>query len=236
MRPIIGITLAHVEEEINTYPREYYVRAVVQAGGTPILLPCVNEPAILNRYLMLVNGLILTGGSDVAPSAFGEEPVLGTGKVYSARDDFELELVRGVLAKNLPVLGICRGAQVVNIAFGGDIYQDIYSQVAGVLEHNQKVQRDKSWHTVEICSKGLISKIITGNSARVNSFHHQAIRKPATGFSVAARAKDGIIEAIEAMDYRFAVGVQWHPEAMLHDTNSRNLFAALIDASCKTLV
>lgn len=235
MKPVIGITAAHIEEEIVTYPREYYVKAVVAAGGTPVLLPVINEPGSLEQYLNLVNGLILSGGSDVDPAYFAEEPRQGSGKVYPERDSFELQLVRGAWGRNLPILGICRGAQVLNIALGGDIYQDIVRQLAGVLEHVQQVQRDKAWHTVEICTAGLLSQIVTNKQIRVNSFHHQAIRKVAPGFAVAARTQDGIIEAIEAevSGCGFALGVQWHPEAMLHEESSRCLFAALLDAAGK---
>ena len=231
MRPLIGITVAHVEEELSTYPRDYYVQAVNNAGGAPLLLPPLAGAEVIERYLRLVDGVILSGGSDLDASLFGEEPLLGTGRVYPERDCFELALAGRALELDLPLLGICRGVQVLNIAAGGDIYQDIRSQVAGVLEHSQKAPRDYPWHGVELAAASILGSICGCEGMRVNSFHHQAVRTVAPGFKVAARAKDGVIEAIEGVEAKFALGVQWHPEAMGKDGAGEEIFAAFIAAT-----
>ncbi|HZW83575.1 MAG TPA: gamma-glutamyl-gamma-aminobutyrate hydrolase family protein, partial [Candidatus Deferrimicrobium sp.] len=231
MKPVIGITASHIEEEINTYPREYYINAVLRAGGIPILLPIVTEAEIAEHYLTLINGLILSGGSDVGPAHFGQEPVKGTGRVYWERDCFELTLTQRALDLNMPILGICRGAQVLNIAAGGDIYQDIYTQLDGVCEHSQKAERSIPWHTVALLQDSKLGSVFGSGEIRVNSFHHQAIKTVAAGFKIVAKAKDGIIEGIEATKHKFVIGVQWHPEALVKDKASVSLFTALIKAS-----
>ena len=220
MEPIIGITLAHCEEEIVSYPRQYYVEAVQRAGGVPLLLPVAYLH--IERYLHLIDGLILTGGSDVDASYFGEEPLQGTGKVFPDRDRFEISIAKRALEMELPLLGICRGMQVMNIAAGGDIYQDIVSQLPGVLEHSQKAARSVAWHTVGLVQGSKLAESFQGKETRVNSFHHQAVRKLAPGFECVAKAKDGIIEGIESKHNRYALGIQWHPEGML-DSASEGL-------------
>jgi putative glutamine amidotransferase len=231
MKPVIGITVAHIEEEINTYPREYYINAVLGAGGIPILLPIVPEVKTLQHYLTLINGLVLSGGSDVGPAHFGQEPIKGTGRVYWERDFFELTLTQRAMELNMPILGICRGAQVLNIAAGGDIYQDIYSQLDGVFEHSQKAERSKTWHAVALLQDSKLGSVFGSGEIRVNSFHHQAIKTVASGFKTVAKAMDGIIEGIESTKHKFVIGVQWHPEALVKDKASLSLFNALIKAS-----
>ena len=231
LSPVIGITSAHMEEEISTYPRHYYVQAIHQCGGTPLLLPVLTEGGASKRYLELVDGLLLSGGGDVEPRYFGQEPLRGTGKVYPERDSFEIELVRAALQQDVPVLAICRGIQVLNIALGGDIYQDIYSQAPGMLEHSQKIGRNFPWHKVDLLPDSRLAKILGSGEVRVNSFHHQAVKTVAPGFEVTARAADGLTEAIESNQHRFAIGVQWHPEAMApNDPMSLKLFEAFVVA------
>lgn len=230
--PVIGITSAHVEEEISTYPRQYYVQAIAQCGGTPLLLPVLAGGGAARRYLELVDGLLLSGGGDVEPRYFGQEPLRGTGKVYPERDSFEIELVRAALQQDMPVLAICRGIQVLNIAQGGDIYQDIYSQAPGVLEHSQKIGRGFPWHKVDLVPDSRLSNVLGSVEVRVNSFHHQAVKTVAPGFEVSATAADGITEAIESNHHRFVIGVQWHPEAMApSDPMALKLFESFVAAS-----
>ncbi len=231
MGPVIGVTTAHLEEEINTYPRHYYVQAIYKSGATPILIPVIPDQDAVDHYMQIVDGLILSGGTDVDPKYFGQEPIRGTGRVYPERDSLEIALARKALKLKLPVLGICRGIQVLNIAFGGDIYQDIYSQVPGVLEHSQKAPRNSSWHSIELLPESKVGRILGVKELRVNSFHHQAIRNIAPGFRVVARSRDGIIEGIETENHQFVIGVQWHPEALVEDDDiALNLFQAFIKA------
>ncbi|HEX3015770.1 MAG TPA: gamma-glutamyl-gamma-aminobutyrate hydrolase family protein [Desulfobacteria bacterium] len=232
MTPLIGITAAHIDEEIATYPRHYYVQAVSMAGGTPLLLPVLNDNAKIEQYLKTCNGLLLTGGSDVDPVHFGNEPQQKIGRVYPERDDFELALAEKALSRNMPILAICRGIQVLNIAAGGNIFQDIYSEVSGVLQHSQKAPRPYPWHSIELVEDSILARIFGAGALRVNSFHHQAVDLVAPGFRVAARAQDGIIEAIESMDKKFVIGVQWHPESMVEQHEQfLKLFQAFVHAS-----
>lgn len=231
MAPVIGITCAWDEEAGRYFLGRFYTAAVEAAGGLPLLLPYPLPDSGMDRLLDLVDGLLLSGGGDVDPVYFGEEPVPGCGKITPERDDFELALTRRALSAGLPVLGICRGAQVLNIAAGGDIYQDIVTQVPGCLKHSQKAPRWCATHGIMVEGGTRLARILGSGSLRVNSFHHQAIRRPAPGFVVSARAKDGIIEAIESIGPAFALGVQWHPEAMWErNKGSLALFTALVEA------
>ncbi|MDA8442049.1 MAG: gamma-glutamyl-gamma-aminobutyrate hydrolase family protein [Peptococcaceae bacterium] len=229
MAPLIGITTAHYEEEINTYPRQFYAQAVLKAGGIPMLLP-IADKHVVDSYLAVLDGLILSGGSDVDPYCFKQEPLPGTGKVYPERDAWEIALAERALASGMPVLGICRGIQVMNIACGGTIYQDI-ANFQGGLGHDQKAPRSQAWHSVKVSQGSRLADICGTEHLRVNSFHHQALELVAERFCVVGQASDGIIEAIEAKHEEFALGVQWHPETMV-DTDYRSLalFQALVKA------
>ncbi len=231
MLPVIGIIPAWNEEKGQFFLSRYYTAAVEAAGGVPVLLPYMTgEPGLLAQ-LRLLDGLVLSGGGDVDPVYFGEEPLPGCGEISPERDKFELELARRALSRGLPVLGICRGIQVMNIAAGGDIYQDILTQVPGCLKHQQKAPRWSPTHEVIIEENTRLAGIFKAGALRVNSFHHQAVRRPAPGFVVSARSRDGIIEALESSGRGFALGVQWHPETMWErDERFLNLFKALVDA------
>ncbi|RKO66044.1 gamma-glutamyl-gamma-aminobutyrate hydrolase family protein [Desulfofundulus salinus] len=231
MLPVIGITCAWDEEKTRFFLSRFYTGAVEAAGGLPLLLPYTKREAGLNTWPELLDGLILSGGGDVDPVHFGEEPLPGCGEISPERDDFELSLARRALSLGLPVLGICRGAQVLNIAAGGDIYQDIVAQVPGCLKHQQRAPRWCATHGIMVEENTCLADIFGAGVMRVNSFHHQAVRRPAPGFIVSARSVDGIIEAIESTARGFALGVQWHPETMWErDGRFLGLFAALVDA------
>ncbi|MQL52603.1 gamma-glutamyl-gamma-aminobutyrate hydrolase family protein [Desulfofundulus thermobenzoicus] len=232
MSPVIGITCAWDEPAGRYFLSRYYTAAVEEAGGRPVLLP---HPPPKRSGMVLpafLDGLILSGGGDVDPSYFGEEPLPGLGEIAPERDAFEMELTRRALAAGLPLLGICRGAQVLNIAAGGDIYQDIKSQVPGCLQHGQQGPRWFPSHNITIEGGTRLARILGSGIRRVNSFHHQAVRRVAPGFKVAARATDGIIEAIEYSGPAFVLGVQWHPETMWErDGTALDLFKALVEAA-----
>ena len=231
----IGITTGLDYETLRIHCPRDYVEAVRDAGGTPWLLP-VFAPggAVIEAadYLDHLDGLLLSGGEDVDPARFGEEPLPALGPVSPERDEMELALVSRALSKKVPILAICRGAQVLNVAAGGSLYQDIGSQLGGVLQHRQRAPRWSASHTVSVARETGLEDILGGSRVGVNSLHHQAVKELGSGFIVAARAPDGVIEAIEAPDLPFAIGVQWHPENMFRaEVRMRRLFEAFVTAA-----
>lgn len=210
-----------------------YIKAVERAGGFPVPLMFF-ERGSARRAIEMIRGLILSGGGDVDPYHFGEEPFQGCGEISPYRDENELELARLALEVEMPVLGICRGAQVLNIALGGDIFQDLSLKEGKLLEHNQKAPAYYPYHRLTITSETQLCKIFSGKTAlRVNSFHHQAIRRLGEGLIISAAATDGVVEAVESIRHPFALGVQWHPEAMAEKNipGGQELFDALLQAA-----
>ncbi len=216
-RPVIGVTCGHTTEGNGRfYVNEPYVRCIEAVGGLPFLIPAIDDEEGIGRLLEFVDGILLPGGVDVDPVHFGEEPIPGLGGVDPAWDRVELFVARLALERNLPILGICRGIQVLNVAAGGSLYQDIPSQVKGhVLKHVQDAPRWYPTHGVQPEPGSWVEQALGQAGARVNSFHHQAIKIPAPGFSITAKSQDGIIEAIEDQSRGFVCGVQWHPELMV---------------------
>lgn len=230
-RPIIGITVAHCTEELKTFPRGFYVESIRKAGGQPLLIPPVQNEEDAQEILGLMNGIILTGGGDIAPLFLDEQPKKGIGECFPERDLGELLLAKFALRLNLPALGICRGIQVLAAAAGGTIYQDIYAEYPQALEHKQKAPRENTWHEVELLTSKL-SRIMGETKIRVNSLHHQAVATLPIGFIKNAVSADGIIEGIEKIDSAFCIGVQWHPEVLAGEEHSQKLFGGFVD-SCK---
>jgi putative glutamine amidotransferase len=177
-----------------------------------------------------MDGLLLTGGGDVDPFYFGEEPHPALGEVDPERDRRELELVLLAHRRDLPVLAICRGCQVLNVALGGTLYQDIESQLSGIDQHWQQGGRSRSSHSVAVQNGSLLARCFPQLTGRVNSFHHQAIRELAPALKATARSLDGIIEGVEDPVKSFVLGVQWHPEDMLAEDGARILFGLFAEA------
>lgn len=234
MRPLIGITAGNSLDD-------GYARAVEAAGGIPAVLS-LQDPAGAGDALARLDGLILGGGPDLDPFHFGEEPLPETGRIDPERDAWELVLARVALVAEVPVLGICRGIQVLNVAAGGSLYQDIGRQVRGALKHNQDAPRWYPTHGVAVQPGSRLAATLAATLAapagagplfiRVNSFHHQAVWELAPGFVASARAPDGVVEGIERPGATFALGVQWHPEAMWQrEARALALFRGLVEAS-----
>lgn len=228
-KPVIGITVAHCQEELNTFPRENYVYCIKAAGGFPILIPPLDDPGTALETLDLIDGLLLSGGGDISPFVMGEYPERCIGGCLPERDLSELRLTRLALRKNIPILGICRGIQILTVAAGGKISQDIKQQFPQSFLHKQTAPRQYPWHDVEILESRLVQVLGEENIA-VNSLHHQAVEKVPEGFRVNALAGDGIIEGIEKIGAEFCLGVQWHPESMPEAEHSIALFKGLITA------
>jgi putative glutamine amidotransferase len=228
-RPTIGITVG-IESNGYFSIRPEYVRAVEKAGGLPILLPPTVATEAPSR-LAAVDGLMLTGGDDVDPALYGQ-PAHPTSKWTRERDDFELAVVREALERDMPVLAICRGQQVLNVALGGTLVQDIPDEIPQAGAHRLKdVPRWQIAHEVEVASGTRLREILGRDVLPVNSSHHQAVRDLGRGLQVAARSCDGVIEAVELPGRRFVVGVQWHPEAMWNqEPDHQEVFRAFIRA------
>ena len=224
-KPVIGITANSLFSEGGTFPgmervyvNQSYIHSVLLAGGIPVLLPTVEGELAIREQLLRVDAVLLSGGSDINPLLFGEEPDAKLEFVLPDRDEYELHLTTFAYQMRKPLLGICRGIQVINVAFGGSLYQDISTQSPNcTLKHSQSSRRDFAGHTVDVSPDSLLHQILGKASLPVNSFHHQAIKIIAPGFSINAMSRDGIIEGIEKQGESFMLGVQWHPE-MLVDT------------------
>ncbi|MDI3480960.1 MAG: putative glutamine amidotransferase [Tepidanaerobacteraceae bacterium] len=234
MQPLIGITASFDSEEEKAYLSAGYFRAVEQAGGIPVPILPLDDVKRLQGLLERMDGIIFSGGPDVDPFYFHEEPHIRMGKICPERDEAEVFLARECLRLGKPTLGICRGIQLLNAALGGSIYQDIPSQMKKPLKHWQDAPGWYATHEVEIIwESSRLFKIFEKNRIRVNSFHHQCVKDIAPDFNVVAVAKDGVIEAVEAKDTSiFCIGVQWHPEEMWHkDSLQFKLFQHFIEAS-----
>ena len=219
MKPLIGITgNIHIMNEKDNIPglqRDYvnrsYALSVKMSGGIPLIIPAMEDEEGLRSILGRIDGLILSGGYDIAPDLYGEEPRASLGYTMRDVDMFYLSAIRTARSMDLPLFGICKGHQAINVAFGGTLYQDI-GEKGAVLKHSQSAPEMDPSHSVSI-EEGTFLHSLLGSSAMVNSFHHQAIKAPAPGLKIAATSSDGIIEAFE-MDGGRIIGVQWHPEMM----------------------
>lgn len=237
--PTIGITTFIEKKAKKQYVTvsNSYCTSVEQAGGTPILLSLCVDESVLESYLDIIDALIITGGDEaVNPLLYGENPIQGLNATCPSRDECEMHLLRGALKRNIPVLGICRGMQLMNVAGGGTLYQDIVSQKEDVLGHlPTDMPVDELYHSIEITEQTRLKHIFGTEHLLINSFHHQAVKEIAKDYTATAISEDGIIEAMEHKNKDFAVGVQWHPE----DLTARHpeflrLFRALVDAVPKS--
>ncbi|WP_324717292.1 gamma-glutamyl-gamma-aminobutyrate hydrolase family protein [Carboxydochorda subterranea] len=234
-RPVIGISAGQLRSKDGTLRASLsrdYVRAVEMAGGLPVLIPVTDDPQLAAAYLDNLDALLLSGGGDVDPHRFGEDAMPELGEVDPERDALEVALAAGAMQRDMPLLGICRGIQVMNVAAGGTLYQDVRAQVPHALLHDQTAPRWFPCHEVRLEPDSLLRQIFQADTLRVNSFHHQAVRVVAPTFRVAAKAKDAVIEGVESREHGFCVGVQWHPECMVDRyPGQRLLFAALVRAA-----
>jgi putative glutamine amidotransferase len=211
-----------------------YVHAIVEAGGTPVILPPALQDGGLSRLAERLDGLLLSGGEDIAPAYYHQEPAEWLGGVDVNRDATEVGLIEEMLARQRPILGICRGHQVLNVALGGTLYQDIAAEFSDALEHAYVPGRpmEANVHSVDIDADSRLAEILGGVSFDVNSAHHQAVREPAEVLMPVAEAPDGVNEALEMPGSPFCLSVQWHPEAMLKVSDTMGpLFGAFIAAA-----
>ncbi|WP_068470940.1 gamma-glutamyl-gamma-aminobutyrate hydrolase family protein [Candidatus Protochlamydia phocaeensis] len=221
-RPVIGISASLLTIETGcfrgrerAYVGQDYIKAIHQAGAIPMILPIISGNEAIWQQLTLIDGLLLSGGYDVHPHFYGEEPDRLLQDIYPARDEYEIKLVHYADQMGKPILGICRGLQLLNVAFGGSLYQDVSYYTSSVLKHSQQAGVEVSSHSVEILEGTKLKTILEKPAILTNSFHHQAIKQLAPGWQMNARTKDGLIEGAEKMGDSFVLGVQWHPELMI---------------------
>ena len=228
MTPTIGVTPCHSLPD--------YLESIRRAGGEPrVLDPVKDEPA---STIAALDGLVLTGGTDIDPGRYGEEPRGLLSNVDKGRDEYEFAVVLAARDARLPVLGICRGLQVVNVALGGSLVQDIATELPGSVEHSVPTPQHAIAHEVWVIKGSLLASLMQEQSAGADSFdvnsrHHQAVKRLAQGFEVTATAPDGIVEAIECAKGIFCLGVQWHPENFWRTGEFRPLFEGFVEAARK---
>lgn len=241
VKPVIGLTgTRHVRKmSLPGMPlagvalSDDYSQGIEAAGGLPVVIPYVANEVTLGDLATRLDGLVLTGGEDVDPSMFGEEPRHGQGTVVVERDKMEIALVQMMRAQGKPILGICRGIQIVNVALGGTLYQDLLRQWKGQIQHAQLAARNHLSHRVKIAPDSKLSSCFGGETTiRVNSFHHQAVKNIAPSLQAVAWDAEGLVEAVESLNEPFVLAVQWHPENLWHDNPVVvNLFKSVVDAA-----
>lgn len=231
-RPLIGITAGLNDQEKYQVLSRYFMEAVASLGALPVMLPLTTDEALLEDYAEKLDGFLFSGGADVDPMLFGQWQKPACGSICPLRDAHELSLARILIRRgDKPVLGVCRGLQVLNVALGGDIYQDLPTEYEGeLIAHRQKQPAYYAAHPVCVEKDSLLRRITGKEQLMVNTLHHQALRN-VPGMTVSATAPDGVIEAAELADHPFFLGVQWHPERLYErDEASAAIFSAFVDA------
>ncbi len=236
MKPYIGITANYDEDRAEFFLQEPYIKAILKAKGIPILL--LPEPTPISQteneeateaFVLpdFIDGVLLSGGGDIDPFYMNQEPQIGCGAIQPKRDAYELWLVRECMERKLPVLGICRGMQVLNVGLGGMVWQDIPKKSTS-LQHMQKAPKNHPTHFINIEKESYLYEMFQLEKMRVNSFHHQSISKLGADLCITARSADGVVEAIEKRGEQFVVGVQYHPERL---AKQGKLFEGFVRAS-----
>lgn len=230
-RPLIGFNCRYESDAqypVRDYIGQYvpYHRALLAAGALPVMVPVVDDRATLSQYLDRLDGFLFTGGRDVPPQAYGQEPQPETEECDPRRFSCDRLLAQLVLQRAMPVLGICMGTQLLNAVYGGTLIQHIETGV----RHTAKNRGNDSFHPIVLEEDNLLLDILGAAELEVNSSHHQAVDKPAPGLRVLARAPDGIAEAVQMTDRDFFLGVQWHPERIFERPEHRRLFEAFVSA------
>ena len=218
-KPIIGITSAYEKEEgLRNYHRTTvsidYTKSVVASGGIPLVIPVTKDREIIKAQLELIDGLILSGGADINPFLYGQDFKEGIGIISPERDECEMMILEEFFKTGKPILGICRGHQLINIYFNGTLFQDMRYYGKDYLKHGQELYPELATHIVNIVEKDNMLAKLYGDKVATNSFHHQSVDRLGEGLTVIAKANDGIIEAFQKKDHKFLYGIQWHPEMM----------------------
>lgn len=229
--PLIGVSSARGSQG-GSIVSGTYIEAVLKAGGVPVIVPVMTDSEILRDIVNDLDGLVMVGGGDVHPSYYKENLIPNVNEIDSVRDIYDFTLLKLATDRNIPVLGICRGLQVINVAFGGSLYQDIPLQLKDKsISHKQKEPREQATHTITVDKGSKLYEILSKTELSVNSYHHQSVKKVAPGFKITSKAPDGIVESIEAYPNRAIIGVQWHPEAQVKagDTTMLKLYKHIVN-------
>ncbi|WP_445505711.1 gamma-glutamyl-gamma-aminobutyrate hydrolase family protein [Niallia sp. 03091] len=236
-KPVIGITGAYVFHNKcmeGTYTHHDYQKTIAKNGGLPIILPFVQEE-LAEEMVEQCDAILLSGGEDVDPSMYKQDPHQMLGATTPLRDKVEWNIIKAAMRRNLPILAICRGVQILNVALGGTLIQDIPSVVKDSIKHSQTVDRSWDTHWIKVDENSRLAAILGDTTVRVNSLHHQAIDQVGHDLQVVAQSADGIIEAVEHTNYsNFLLGIQWHPESMAATNEQMNqLFAEFVQSAKK---
>lgn len=236
MRPLIGIACHADFRQESGRPiycnNRAYSHAIEQAGGIPVLIPFLDDVTSLENLLVRLDGVLLSGGVDIVPERYAEEPHPMLRRTSAELDEFEFTLADWILREDMPVLGVCRGMQLLNVVLGGTLYQDLDSLHPGGMEHcYQKLPRNTISHDVFVEPGSRMEKVLGTRQFGVNSLHHQAVKMPGKGVRITGRAEDGIPELMEVPSYRFVMAVQFHPEEIYMKENAcADLFSAFVHA------
>jgi putative glutamine amidotransferase len=235
MRPLVGIIGDHATNLYGqpvTELTEAYSRAIADAGGVPVLIPAVLDEASRSELLPRLDGILFSGGGDIEPLRYGEQHVGRLVDVHAPRDELELDLLHMAIERRKPLLGICRGCQLMNVGLGGTLYPDLRIEPGSAITHDLPGnERDVLVHDVKIEEGSRLAKVVGETILRVNSHHHQGLKVIARDLHIAARAPDGLVEAVELPEHPFALAVQWHPEWLTNQQSTVNLFRRFVDAA-----
>ena len=236
--PLIGITSGYRTIELkylHSCLSRKYTQAIIHAGGIPLILPANLPTSQLNSLLPKLDGVLFSGGDDVNPRLYGEDQFPETKKVLDERDEIESVLLKSCIEKDLPVFGICRGLQIINVVLGGSLYQHIQTQFAGSIQHDRHDDiREKRHHSITVTPGSLLARLTGLSSIQLNTLHHQGIRDLAKELDIGAKcSEDGLIEAVEKPDQHFFLAVQWHPEELTEYPEQHSLFEGFVKA-CQT--
>lgn len=245
VRPLIAVTTSEVRAGTAVTPTRHgeppqlemalglkYLHAIESAGGVPVVVPPLQADC-LDTLLGRVGGVCLSGGPDLDPASYGERRHARTGPTESQLDEFELALAKAADGRRLPILAVCRGMQLLNVARGGTLHQHLPEVVGERITHRQSEPGEQTTHWVTLTASTRLSQILDRRRSKVNSFHHQAVAALGDGLIVTSRASDGTIESIEAVDRDFVIGVQWHAECLVDRLGQAALFRSFVDAACQ---
>jgi len=233
MKPIIGIMPLYDDDRDSIWLLPGYQELIEKNGGIPLVLPLTANKETLLPFLTICDGFLFTGGQDVAPSLYDEEKRAICGEQNLTRDAMEYFFMQEVIAKDKPLIAICRGVQLLNVIYGGTLYQDLPSEYTSKIAHHMMAPYDRIQHEVELPENSLLQQLLKRNKLGVNSYHHQAIKELGEGLEVTAVSIDGLIEGVSVPSAKFILGVQWHPEFFNATTSENQALMTAFFTACK---